>query len=333
VTRFSVLLATRDRPDLFDQALASVLSQTLSRTIGDVEVVVVDDGSAPEHHDAYERVLEPARDRLGPRFQHHRLARRPNGHGQSYALNVAAAQATGEYLAILDDDDLWTDDGHLARAARAIARVPDADLYMAHQRAFRDGVPVADALWLWQLAGRLRAGDADADGTGRPTLDQLVALDGFCHLNCLIVRRGLWEAVGGMDESIRWECDRDVYLRLVDAANGPMLHNPAIVSRHNIPDPTGTANMTTALGPIAKRLQQLRVVDKAMLFARNAQVRAAGRRHRNWTVQKLANELAQVGNYAAAAHFARGAVLDSLSPLLAAKAAFYTIRAATAGRP
>ncbi len=327
MTQFSILLATRDRPALFERALASVLSQT----VRDLEVVVVDDGSADEHAAGYDRVLAPARDRLGGRLVHQRLLRRPSGHGQSYSLNVAAELASGRYLAILDDDDCWTDDGHLARAARSIARAGDADLYMAHQRAFRGGEPVADTLWLRRLADRLPARDADEDGTWATTLARLVALDGFCHLNCLVVRRGLWEAVGGMDEAIRWECDRDLYLRLIDAATGPLLHNPAIVSRHDIPDPTRSANMTTALGLAAKRLQQLRVVDKAILFARHPAVRAAARRHRNWTLQKLADELAAAGNHRAAAHYARSALVDGLSPAFAAKAAYWSLRAMTRG--
>ena len=36
----------------------------------------------------------------------HYLAHRPNGHGQSYSMNVGAAHASGEYLCFLDDDDL-----------------------------------------------------------------------------------------------------------------------------------------------------------------------------------------------------------------------------------
>lgn len=318
---FSVLLATRDRPVLFERALASVLSQT----VGDLEIVVVDDGSAAEHRDAYERVLAPARDRLGGRFRQHRLIRRPKGHGQSYALNVAAAHAGGDYLAILDDDDFWTDGGHLARAARSIARAPGTDLYLAHQRAFRGDEPVADELWLRRLADD--PGEADADGTWATATGRLAALDGFCHVNCLLVRRGLWEAVGGTDERIRWECDRDLYLRLIDAATGPMLHNPAVVSRHNVPDPSGTANMTTALGVVAKRLEQLRVVGKAIGFARHPLIQAAARRHRTWTLQKLAGELAAAGNHAAAAHYARGAVANGSSPAFAARAALYTLRA------
>ena len=42
---FSILLATRDRPALFGEALASVLAQRFE----DFEIVVVDDGSDPAH--------------------------------------------------------------------------------------------------------------------------------------------------------------------------------------------------------------------------------------------------------------------------------------------
>ncbi|WP_165356475.1 glycosyltransferase family 2 protein [Sphingosinicella sp. BN140058] len=320
---FSILLATRDRPALFDDALASVLAQSFE----DFEIVVVDDGSAEQHLAGYAEVLAAARTRPGLRLQHHRLVRRPSGHGQSYSLNVAAAHAAGDYLAILDDDDVWTDAEHLARAARSIGHAPRTDLYMANQRGFRNGEPVSEGLWLVQLERRLAERTADADGSWRLTLDDLLAIEGFCHLNCLIVRRGLWEQVGGMDEAIRWECDRDLYLRLIDTATGPMLHHPAIVSRHNIPDPTKSANMTTALSMAAKRLQQLRVADKAALFARSPEMRTAGRRHRTWTLQKLAQELAEAGDFPAAAHYARAAAADSLSPAFAAKAAVYTMKA------
>ncbi|WP_158266494.1 glycosyltransferase family 2 protein [Allosphingosinicella deserti] len=323
---FSILLATRDRPVLFGEALASVLAQHFE----DFEIVVVDDGSDPAHLRDYDSALAAAAARPVT-LRHQRLVRRPNGHGQSYSLNVAAACATGEYLAILDDDDVWTDPDHLARAARSIAGAPRTELYMANQRAYRLGEAVSEDLWLSQLAGRLGDRDSDAEGSWRLTLDDLMAVEGFCHLNCLIVRRSLWEKVGGMDEAIRWECDRDVYIRLIDAATGPMLHHPAIVSRHNIPDPSKSANMTTALSLAAKRLQQLRVADKTALFARHPAVRRAGRRHRTWTLQKLAQELADAGDFPAAAHYARAAVADSLSPAFAAKAAIYSLKA-LAGR-
>jgi hypothetical protein len=107
-----------------------------------------------------------------------------------------------------------------------------------------------------------------------------------------------------MDEAIRWECDRDLFLRLVDRA-GTMLHHPAFVARHNIPDPSGTANMTTAMPMLEKRLHQLRVVDKAALFARHPAIRAHGRQHRGYVLKKMADELAATGDAQGAAAQAR----------------------------
>ena len=320
---FSILIATRDRPVLFGEALASVLAQDFA----DYELIVVDDGSDRAHDAAYEAVLAPARARLGARLRHVGLVRRPNGHGSSYALNAAAAEAQGDYLAMLDDDDVWTDPAHLARAARALGRAPGADLYTSNQAAFRHGERVAEGLWLSQLAPLVADRPADADGVRQVSIDDLLAAQGFCHLNCLIVRRGLWQSVGGLDEAIRWENDRDFYIRLIDAAAGAILHNSAIVSRHNVPDPDRAANITTSMPMRMKRLQQLRVADKTALFCRRPALRAEGRRHRNWTLQKLAGELAADGDWRGAAHYARAAVADSRSPKFAAQAALYTLKA------
>lgn len=312
---FSILIATRDRPRLFGEALASVLAQEER----DLEVVVVDDGSAEAHLAAYRAVLDAAEGRVRLRT----LPRRERGHGPSYALNAAAAEARGDYLAILDDDDVWTDPGHLARARRVLAATK-ADLYMANQKGYRAGAPVAEELWLAGLGRMLAGRPADAEGGWRVTVEDLVGAPGFCHLNCLIVRRALWQSVGGMDDAIRWEGDRDLFLRLIDRA-GTIVHHPAFVARHNIPDPALAANVTTATPAIAKRLDQLRVVDKAALLARHPAIRAVGRRHRAWVLEKLAAEAAAAGDPRAAAHFARAALAARPSPATLAAAARHVL--------
>ena len=303
--KFSVVLATRDRPGLFQEALASVLGQTCD----DFEIVIVNDGSSPDHEAAYEQVYQTGRNQIGDRLQVHKLVRRPKGHGQSYSINYGVDHAHGEYLCFLDDDDTWTDMGHLARAAAALARAPDSDLYMANQLAYLLGEEVKGPVWLEALGAELSAKgrQPDAEGTFKITIADLLQTHGFCHLNCFTVRRSLFGSIGGMDEGIRWECDRDLFLRLIERS-GPMLFNPAVVSKHNVPDPTKTLNMTTAVSMLEKRLLQVRVLDKAALLSGNNVIRQHSQKHKAYALKKIAEELAQKHNWPLAAYYARVAL-------------------------
>lgn len=303
--KFSIILATRDRPGLFAEALESVMGQTCQ----DFEIIVVNDGSAPDHEDAYERIYSTAREKIGSRLQTHRLIRRPKGHGQSYSINYGVDQASGDYVCFLDDDDFWTDRDHLVHTSAALTAHGKVDICMANQRAFMGDKQVAGPIWLEALESELlaRGRRPDAQGMFEVGIDDLMRTQGFCHMNCLIVRRELFKAIGGMDEGIRWECDRDLFLRLLDRA-GTMIFNPAFVSHHNVPDPSKTQNMTTAISMLEKRLLQIRVLDKAALFATHAQIRSHARKHKAYALKKIAEESASNQNWPAAASYARQAL-------------------------
>jgi glycosyltransferase involved in cell wall biosynthesis len=301
---FSVIVATRDRPGPFAEALASVLAQEHA----DFEVIVVDDGSSAANAEQYEVTLAAAAERLGERLRICRLTRRVSGHGPGYSRNTGAALASGKYLCFLDDDDLWTDSGHLARAARVLR--DSGDLYMANQAAYRAGAPAGGgAIWIEDLAPRLTARGVVplANGAMLVTAGDLMALGSFCHLNTLIVRRELYEAVGGMDEGIRWEEDRDVFLRLIDRT-GTILHHPAIVARHNIPDPAQAASTSTSLTLLNRWLYRLRVMDKACIFARHPAIRAHARQHKVFTLKRIVEELRVAGQWRTAYLYAREAL-------------------------
>lgn len=53
---FLVVMATRNRPALFRNALQSVLDQSCQ----DIEIIVVNDGSTSEHQPAYESIIRAA---------------------------------------------------------------------------------------------------------------------------------------------------------------------------------------------------------------------------------------------------------------------------------
>jgi glycosyltransferase involved in cell wall biosynthesis len=307
--RFSIVLATRDRPALFTEALGSVLAQSHD----DREIIVVNDGSQPNNGDAYSAFLGPVQQMLGERLRLVALRHRPRGHGPSYALNVGVEEARGRYVCFLDDDDLWTDPEHLARAAMILEKAETAgnpiDLYLTNQRAWVAGVPLEPHHWLGALDGTLSASGRtpDSEGAWHIGIDDLLRVDGFCHLNCLIVRRDLFLAVGGMDDAIRWEGDHDLFLRLVDAA-AHIVHHPAETARHNVPNAAAKASETTSLSEVERRLWQLRAMDKAALFLRSSALRRRGRRYKGHALKRIALALAAQGDTAAAAWVARQAL-------------------------
>ena len=109
---FSVILPTYGRQAFLNEAVASVLSQT----VRDLELIVVDDASPT-----------PATVPPDPRV---RLIRREDNGGVAAARNTALDAAKGRYICFIDDDDLFRPnrlelalEGH-RRAPIALCRAP-----------------------------------------------------------------------------------------------------------------------------------------------------------------------------------------------------------------
>lgn len=133
----SVLIPCFNAEDYVVEAIASALAQT----IADIEVIVVDDASTDGSRDMIERAaLEDSRVR--PHF----LAR--NG-GPSAARNHGIAAARGEWIAILDADDLF-EPTRLARllevAAERAADVVGDNLTIRSLDGSRPDYPAFDYL-------------------------------------------------------------------------------------------------------------------------------------------------------------------------------------------
>jgi glycosyltransferase involved in cell wall biosynthesis len=106
----SVVIPTFNRPLLVQEAIDSVLAQHGAQTF---EIIVVDDGSTPETGAALHR--------YGDRI---RYVRQENA-GLNAARNHALRLATGEFIALLDDDDVWLP-SKTALQLQALQRFPDA---------------------------------------------------------------------------------------------------------------------------------------------------------------------------------------------------------------
>ena len=109
VPRVTVLVCTYNRKELLTDTLASVAAQSWPH-----ELLVVDDGSSDGTWDFLDN--QP---NLRP-------IRQADNQGKPAALNRGIREATGEYLLILDDDDLILP-GALTLMATALMRNPDLD--------------------------------------------------------------------------------------------------------------------------------------------------------------------------------------------------------------
>lgn len=114
--RISVVIPTCNRPGYLTRALRSLVVQTHA----DWEALVVDDGDG--------RGLAAARSSGDPRIR----ARRSDGRGQVDARNTALTHATGDAVALLDDDDWWEDSGHLAQVVAVLEGGPA----LVHRHSF-----------------------------------------------------------------------------------------------------------------------------------------------------------------------------------------------------
>jgi glycosyltransferase involved in cell wall biosynthesis len=192
----SVIIPTYKHRDFVVQTLESVLSQSFS----DYEVIVVNDGSP----DDTERVLRPPIESEKIRY-----FRQPN-RGQAAARNRGLAEAHGELIAFLDDDDLWLPD-KLQWQVDLLGQFPQAVL------AYGD----------CEVFGRRGPGEPSGDGPDEEIFcgdhtDRLLELNHIVSPGCTLIRADVLRTIGGFDELLWGADDWDLYLSL--SRQGPFAY-------------------------------------------------------------------------------------------------------------
>jgi glycosyltransferase involved in cell wall biosynthesis len=194
----TVVVTTYNRDEYLAQALASLREQTV--TVQDV--VVVDDGGSGNARSVVAR--------LGAPF---RYLRQPNS-GQQAARNLGIAQARGDWVTFLDDDDLWTADRHAALLEAAASG--EADAWYSDCARFVDGADVPGTLFGDFLRTRPGYfGRGVTPGARRAVLDDfplehLIPIGPFWAGSMLLVRRQAVLDIGGWDTRLRGVTSEDL---------------------------------------------------------------------------------------------------------------------------
>ena len=183
----SVVIPTRNRWHLLRTTLASALAQEGVEH----EVIVVDDGSTDETARGLDEIADS---RL-------RYVRDDVAQGVAAARNRGIAEARGEWVAFLDDDDLWSP--RKLAVQLAAARAAQAGFAFASALHFDER---GEAHWVElapdpsELSAQLRNRNVIPAGSSN-----------------VIARADILEAVGGFDESFFHLADWDLWLRMSDA--------------------------------------------------------------------------------------------------------------------
>lgn len=115
--RISVVIPLYNKELEVERALSSVINQSLAPG----EIIVVDDGSTDGSRAIVELLIEEHPS------AHIRLIVQENS-GVSAARNRGIREAKGDYVALLDADDMWLS-GYIAEVCRLMEYYPDADAY------------------------------------------------------------------------------------------------------------------------------------------------------------------------------------------------------------
>jgi glycosyltransferase involved in cell wall biosynthesis len=183
----SVIVPTKNRPDTLPLALASIGGQDYPS----VEVIVINDGGVP---------VGEIVDGFTGQFSV-KLIELPKSVGASGARNVGLDNTTGEYVAFLDDDDIFLP-AHLGLAVRAMTE-NSARFAAAAVLVYDRCVPAA----------QVRSEDAIATFSYPNAIDMLPFTNPFPASG--VVCRSLRETGIRFDRSLRVGEDWDMWLRLI----------------------------------------------------------------------------------------------------------------------
>ncbi len=194
----SVIVPTRNRHTLLEEALVSIADQT----IHDWEVVVVDDGSVPP-------VSSTA---IGSRFGARvHVVRHTTSQGGAAAKNTGIRAATASVITFLDDDDLYTP-AYLEKALSVIQRCPEIDVLFMGVSWFGAGGEWAEKEYVRAMGKTLKIAQGKRTGAtlvgfGSELLTAMLQSVPMAFQRP-VVRRDALRTIGDYhDGCLLWDCD------------------------------------------------------------------------------------------------------------------------------
>lgn len=225
--RVSVIIPARDAAHFLPNALRSVETQG----VAGLEVWVVDDGSTDGTRDLVNNWT--------PRVNY--LYQAPTG--PAAARNAGIRQATGEYVAFLDADDIWLPE-KLSRQLAALDASPEAAMCVTGYVEM-------------QADGRTKSYVEHQRRLHRGCLLKNLFLRGRLCLPSVVARRSLFERVGLFEESLYIAEDWNLWLRVAANERVLLIPDPLVLLRRH--QTNVTRDIAACVAGVRKSIEILRI--------------------------------------------------------------------------
>lgn len=185
-----------------EKSITATLESVLAQSYTDYELIIVDDGST----DNSLNVVKEFVGQIDNRWIDDKLTLifKKNG-GVCSARNRGILEAKGEYVALLDGDDIWNRD-YLVEQVKMIRDFPEAVMWGINFAETNNG----------KLVRRVSTGLPDGF---RGYVENYFEMKGrisdlFCS-SSVVIRKDVFDSVGLFDERIKYAEDSDMWFRII----------------------------------------------------------------------------------------------------------------------
>ena len=188
-TRVSVIIPCYNRQDFIKETIDSVINQTYVN----IEIIAVDDGSS----DGTRSIIDTYRNQITILEHPGRINK-----GQSAAINLGLKHCTGEYVAILDSDDVFCPE-KIEKQVRILDSMPEI------------GIVYGNGFYINERSEKLYEIFPDSHKETNDPVRMLLE----CYFNIpsnSLVRKSVYDRTGGYDESMRSSQDHDMGIRIME---------------------------------------------------------------------------------------------------------------------
>lgn len=211
----SIVVPAYNRAPLIEETLDSLHQQTYAP----IELLTVDDGSVDNTKDIIVGWMKRSQH---PRCQ---LLPLPANIGKSSAVNLALGRAKGDYVMIVDSDDLLLPDA-VAAEVQFLQQHPDVGMVFARAYIMRGGVKTADTFDTFK-------GYESFDNLNQAYGDMLLKGNVVISSTALM-KRAVVDSIGLLNVRLRYTHDWEYWIRVAEKFNVGFLARPVVYYRTEV---------------------------------------------------------------------------------------------------